>query len=164
MHAIDMANGQSMLDQRSSRDLNDDSTIARALQMLEFEMIQDIIRPGADTDFNEKEFRASTLKRQLFTLSTIVGLTQVSPPPPPPFLEPTASRQHILRCVGGGVDCDDRSAWDSALATEPLHWTLCSNHGKILRSLRNKTSCPSYTSPHHSSFLKSLYHVLCSLS
>eukprot|EP01042_Synura_sphagnicola_P031240 gene31240-40219_t len=77
MHAIDMANGQSMLDQRSSRDLNDDSTIARALQMLEFEMIQDIIRPGADTDFNEKEFRASTLKRQLFTLSTVVGLTQV---------------------------------------------------------------------------------------
>lgn len=56
-----------------------DWTLARALQSLEFEIVQDTHHDPLAEDFNEKEYRASSCKRQLVTFSTFVCLVQVSP-------------------------------------------------------------------------------------
>jgi hypothetical protein len=55
----------------------DDWTLAKALQAMEFEIVQDTYRDPITGDFNEKEYRASSCKRQLLTLSTLVCLIQI---------------------------------------------------------------------------------------
>ena len=55
----------------------DDWTLAKALQSMEFEIVQDTYRDPITGDFNEKEYRASSCKRQLLTLSTFVCLVQI---------------------------------------------------------------------------------------
>lgn len=57
-----------------------DWTLARALQGLEFEIIQDTMHDPLSEDFNEKEYRASSCKRQLMTASTLICLVQVFVP------------------------------------------------------------------------------------
>lgn len=52
----------------------DDFTLARALQAMEFEIAGETLDRG---DFDEKEYRASSCKRQLLTISTLILLTQV---------------------------------------------------------------------------------------
>jgi len=54
---------------------NDDWTLASALQLMEFEIIEETRRDNGD--FDEKEYRASSYKRQLLTLSTFVCIIQV---------------------------------------------------------------------------------------
>lgn len=54
-----------------------DWTLARALQGLEFEIVQDTLHDPISDDFNEKEYRASSCKRQLMTASTFICLVQV---------------------------------------------------------------------------------------
>jgi hypothetical protein len=52
----------------------DDFTLARALQAMEFEIAGETLDRG---DFDEKEYSASSCKRQLLTISTLILLTQV---------------------------------------------------------------------------------------
>ena len=52
----------------------DDFTLARALQAMEFEIAGETLDRG---DFDEKEYRASSCKRQLLTVSTFILLIQV---------------------------------------------------------------------------------------
>lgn len=52
----------------------DDFTLARALQAMEFEIAGETLDRG---DFDEKEYRASSCKRQILTISTLILLTQV---------------------------------------------------------------------------------------
>jgi hypothetical protein len=52
----------------------DDFTLARALQAMEFEIAGETLDRG---DFDEKEYRASSCKRQLLTISTLILLTQI---------------------------------------------------------------------------------------
>lgn len=57
---------------------NDDWSIAKALQAMEFEISNEVIQQEVDNgDFDEKEYRASACKRQLLTLSTIIVIAQV---------------------------------------------------------------------------------------
>jgi hypothetical protein len=53
----------------------DDFTLARALQAMEFEISAETLDRG---DFDEKEYSASSCKRQLLTISTLILLTQVT--------------------------------------------------------------------------------------
>eukprot|EP01041_Mallomonas_annulata_P007243 gene7243-14777_t len=56
----------------------DDGTLARTLQMMEFEIMDEIRHEnGEDTDFNEKEIRASKCRRQLLTMSTLICFGQI---------------------------------------------------------------------------------------
>lgn len=54
-----------------------DWSLARALQALEFEIVQDTYHDPIGEDFNEKEYRASSCKRQLMTFSTFICVVQV---------------------------------------------------------------------------------------
>jgi hypothetical protein len=60
---------------------HDDWSLARALQAMEFEMQEDlnlgVSHSATETDFNNKELRASSCKTQLLTISTAVVLTQI---------------------------------------------------------------------------------------
>ena len=53
-----------------------DWDLAKVLQSMEFEIAQDT-RRGDTTDFDEKEYRASSCKRQLLTISTAICIIQV---------------------------------------------------------------------------------------
>ena len=57
----------------------DESTLlARALQNMEFQMVEESRREEAfDRDFDEKEYKASYCKRQMLTLSTAICIAQV---------------------------------------------------------------------------------------
>jgi hypothetical protein len=55
-----------------------DWSLARALQAMEFDIAGDTVgRHLGDEDFDEKEYRASSCKRQMLTLSTAICLIQV---------------------------------------------------------------------------------------
>lgn len=58
-----------------------DEAFARALQILEFEIIDETAEMrrmnGEGTDFQTKEIRAAGRKRQLFTISTLICLAQI---------------------------------------------------------------------------------------
>lgn len=61
----------------------DDLTLARALQAMEFEMNGETYESRLRReDFNGKEYRASSCKRQLLTVSTFICLVQVLISPP----------------------------------------------------------------------------------
>lgn len=74
MHSL-YPGGDSPAVEERSRDA--DWSLARALQSLEFEIIQDTYHDPLTEEFNEKEYRASSCKRQLMTFSTFVCLVQV---------------------------------------------------------------------------------------
>lgn len=59
-------------------DIDDNMRLARLLQMFEFEIAQETLsaREMGD-DFNEKEYKASSFKRQMMTFSTFVLFLQV---------------------------------------------------------------------------------------
>ena len=59
----------------SNRERNDDWSLAKALQLMEFEIMQEM--RGEETDFNEKEYRASSCRRQILTFSTLLCLAEV---------------------------------------------------------------------------------------
>jgi hypothetical protein len=54
----------------------DDLTLARALQAMEFEIAAENERGPDRGDFDEKEYRASSCKRQMLTVSTLILLIQ----------------------------------------------------------------------------------------
>ena len=56
----------------------DDSTLARAMQAMEFEIAEEMDREDRfNEDFNSKEYRASSCKRQMRTLSFFIVLVQI---------------------------------------------------------------------------------------
>jgi hypothetical protein len=55
-----------------------DWSLANALQAFEFEIVDDTYHDPRSEDFNEKEYRASSCKRQLLTLSTFICVIQVA--------------------------------------------------------------------------------------
>ena len=67
------------VEQMSGENRNDDAFLARAMQMMEFEMEHDMRRDDelAD-DFNNKEFRGSSCKSQLLTVSTFLVIVQIA--------------------------------------------------------------------------------------
>jgi hypothetical protein len=56
---------------------NDDWFLARTLQAMEFEMVQDIYRDQDDGDFSEKEYKASSCRKQMLTVSTAICMVQI---------------------------------------------------------------------------------------
>jgi hypothetical protein len=70
----------------------DDLTLARALQAMEFEMNGETYESRLRReDFNGKEYRASSCKRQLLTVSTFICLVQVNHIQYLVFIHPTVA-------------------------------------------------------------------------
>ena len=61
----------------ASRGWIDDFSLAKALQAMEFEIDNEIDNPD-DEDFNAKEYRASSCRRQIVTISSVIVLVQVT--------------------------------------------------------------------------------------
>ena len=59
--------------------MQDDWSLARALQAMEFEMAEDMMRleQTDEGDFTHKEYRASSCKSQMLSVSTLIVVIQV---------------------------------------------------------------------------------------